>query len=289
MAVEHDILLSPYTSWCVGGVADRLYRVADLDALSQFLSTVAPEEPLLWIGKGSNLLVRDGGFRGTVILLSEGADTLKWLPDQALYAEAGVALSRLSRFAHTEDQHQLDFLAGIPGSVGGALAMNAGAFGGEIWQQVASVEVMNRQGQRRSVGPEAYKIGYRSVEAVEQQEPHWFVAARFKLGEKRVEESAVLKQQLKQRNQSQPMAQYSCGSVFRNPQGDHAGRLIEAAGLKGECIGAACVSEQHANFIVHSGGASAGEIEALILHVQHQVEAQSGVRLQTEVKIVGEA
>ena len=93
MAVEHDILLSPYTSWCVGGVADRLYRVADLDALSQFLSTVAPEEPLLWIGKGSNLLVRDGGFRGTVILLSEGADTLKWLPDQALYAEAGGAVT----------------------------------------------------------------------------------------------------------------------------------------------------------------------------------------------------
>lgn len=288
-ALGREVSLAPYTSWRVGGRAEQLYSVSTLEALSQFLQQLPAQEPLLWIGRGSNLLVRDGGFHGTVILFAEGADQLELQAERTIYAEAGVALPRLARFARSTGWSHLDFLAGIPGSVGGALAMNAGAFGGEIWQQVVSVEVMNHQGVRQWLPPESFDVGYRCVRSPALQQPYGFVAALFKngAGQQPVAPEA-LKRQLKQRNQSQPMAEYSCGSVFRNPPGDHAGRLIEAAGMKGVCIGAVCVSTQHANFIVHSGGATATEIEALIEQVQQRVLQTQGVALQTEVKIVGE-
>ncbi len=287
ITIQQQVTLAPFTSWKVGGVADRLCRVERIDALQQFLQTLPEDEPLFWMGKGSNLLIRDGGIRGTVILLAQGEEAVSFTDEDQLYVEAGVSLSRLTRIARSRGWEGFNFLAGIPGSVGGALAMNAGAFGAEIWPLVESVEVMDRYGNRTSVGAEQYQVGYRTVVPAAELAESWFVSATFR---KTVEASGgeALQQQLKQRNRTQPMAEYSCGSVFRNPPGDHAGRLIEQSGLKGDCIGAACVSQQHANFIVHRGGATAAEIEALMEHIVTIVAQQQKVILEPEVRIVGE-
>ncbi|MBT3198045.1 MAG: UDP-N-acetylmuramate dehydrogenase [Gammaproteobacteria bacterium] len=281
--------LAPYTSWRVGGVADRLYLPDCQQALLDFIRQLHKEEPLLWMGRGSNLLVRDGGVRGTVIVLSKGVDRVEWRDDETLYAESGASLARLSRVARSQGWGGLDFLAGIPGSVGGALAMNAGAFGGEIWQQVKGVEAVSRDGALHYLEREAFEVGYRRVKRLGSGDPIGFLSATFHRAESIPDQgSNPLQQQLKQRNRSQPMGEYSCGSVFRNPPGEFAGRLIEKAGLKGVAVGAASVSVQHANFIVHQGGATAREIESLIEHVATVVEQRFGVRLQCEVKIVGE-
>ncbi len=281
--------LAPYTSWKVGGVADRLCLVEELEPLKQFLVELPVDEPLFWMGRGSNLLIRDGGIRGTVILLSQGEEAIRVQKDGLLYAEAGVSLSRLARTARSAGMEGFDFLAGIPGSVGGALAMNAGAFGTEIWQRVETVEVMDRQGKCNTYAPDDYAIGYRSVVAGPAMAEGWFVSATFRAAlEQQSGEAESLQQQLRRRNCTQPMAEYSCGSVFRNPEGDHAGRLIEASGLKGQCVGAACVSTTHANFIVHRGDATAAEIEALMNQVVAVVAQQQDVTLQPEVRIVGE-
>ncbi|MDH4274321.1 MAG: UDP-N-acetylenolpyruvoylglucosamine reductase, partial [Gammaproteobacteria bacterium] len=177
--------------------------------------------------------------------------------------------------------------AGIPGTVGGALAMNAGAFGGETWTWVKQVETLDRHGERRLRTPADYHVGYREVRGPQDE---WFIAAHFAL---HAGDGAAAQQRIKgllaERNRKQPTAQPSCGSVFRNPTGDYAARLIEACGLKGTCIGAACVSEKHANFIVNIGGARAADIEALIAKIQHAVAQTHGVQLQTEVHIVGDS
>ncbi len=293
-----DEPLSSYTTWGIGGVADQLYRPLDIEGLARFLSTLPPEQPTLWIGRGSNLLVRDGGFRGTVIALVEGLDSISELSDELISAEAGASLSRLARFSSRAGWRGLEFLVGIPGSVGGALAMNAGAFGGEIWDWVSTVEVINRRGERLQRSADEYRTGYRSVELMDSDgEEEWFVSATFcRSGRPSLdgEEGGTgvnvdpLPLQLRKRNESQPMALPSCGSVFRNPEGDFAGRLIEQSGLKGYCIGGACVSEQHANFIVHKGGATAEEIEQLMHHICRVVAEKQGVQLQREVRIVGE-
>lgn len=281
-----DEPLSRYTSWRVGGPARRFYRPADSADLIAFLRQLDPEEPLLWIGLGSNLLVRDGGFAGTVIatqgrLVEMGRDG-----DCGIRAEAGVACAKLARFAARAGLVGLEFFAGIPGTLGGALAMNAGAFGGETWRRVLSVETIDRRGEVRQRLPQEFGIGYREVWSPAGE---WFLSAR--LGLARGDTGAAqaeIRRLLDQRAITQPTGEPSCGSVFRNPEGTHAARLIQAAGLKGERIGGAQVSEKHANFIINTGGASAAEIEALLLLVQAAVEAASGIRLEPEVRIVGE-
>jgi UDP-N-acetylmuramate dehydrogenase len=179
-----------------------------------------------------------------------------------------------------------EFLAGIPGTLGGALAMNAGAFGGETWERVAAVETVDRYGNLRKREPGDFEIGYRHVG---RPQGEWFLAASLKLqsgdGDAALQEIQLL---LEKRAATQPVGLPSCGSVFRNPTGDYAARLIEAAGLKGLHIGGACVSKKHANFIINTGAATAGEIEELINTVRDRVEEASGIRLQTEVHIVGE-
>lgn len=165
--------------------------------------------------------------------------------------------------------------------------MNAGAFGGEFWSLVEAVEVVDRHGARRTRPASDYRVGYRSVEAPDEE---WFVAAILRLAKGALPDGKLLiKSLLARRGATQPTQLPNAGSVFKNPPGDHAARLIEAAGLKGACIGAACVSELHANFIVNTGGASAGEIERLIEHVRSVVERRFGVRLEAEVRIIGEA
>ncbi len=278
--------MSRHTSWRAGGAARHYYTPVDVQDLAVFLQQLDADEPLLWVGLGSNLLVRDGGFPGTVICVHGAVTALDWLDDTTLRAGAGVTCAKAARVTTRAGLTGIEFLAGIPGTVGGALAMNAGAFGGEIWPQVAAVETIDRSGQLHTRMPSEYRVGYRSVRGPEDE---WFLAAHFALQPGDAEQAqARIRDLLAQRGASQPVQQYSCGSVFRNPPGDHAARLIEASGLKGRKIGGAQVSEMHANFIVNTGNASAADIETLLNQVQGTVEQQQGVRLETEVRIVGE-
>ncbi|MCP5427334.1 MAG: UDP-N-acetylmuramate dehydrogenase [Chromatiaceae bacterium] len=284
--LSHGVPLSDYTSWRVGGVAKQLYRPADSRDLIGFLQQLDAAEPLLWLGLGSNLLVRDGGFNGTVIATQGCLERLELQPDGLLYSEAGVSCAKVARFAARQGRVGIEFLAGIPGTMGGALAMNAGAFGGETWDAVAWVETVDRQGCVRRRDPSQFEVGYRSVKGAAGE---WFLSTGLQIrpGDVAAGQQKI-KQLLARRAETQPIGLPSCGSVFRNPVGDHAARLIEAAGLKGERIGGAVVSEKHANFIINSGAATANDIESLICLVRDRVEAASGVRLQTEVHMVGE-
>lgn len=281
-----DEPMSRHTSWRIGGPAQRFYQPADLDDLAQFLAQLPEQEPLFWLGLGSNLLVRDGGIRGTVIATSGVINGLAQLDAHTVRAEAGVACAKVARFCARAGLCGAEFLAGIPGTMGGALAMNAGAFGGETWNIVAAVEVMDRHGVRRRRLPAEYAIGYRQVRGPQRE---WFIAAELTLqhGDTQASQEQI-KALLAKRGATQPTQLPNAGSVFRNPPGNHAARLIEASGLKGFCIGAACVSDKHANFIINSGGATAADVEALMAHVAAVVKQQHGVELQREVHIVGE-
>ncbi|GAB4507288.1 MAG: UDP-N-acetylmuramate dehydrogenase [Sulfuricaulis sp.] len=279
--------MSRHTSWRVGGPADRLYIPADLDDLAAFLAQVEAQEALHWVGLGSNLLVRDGGVRGTVIMTSGALNGLGVLRPGMVRAEAGVAGAKVARFCAERELVGAEFLAGIPGTVGGALAMNAGAFGGETWNIVEAVETIDRHGQRRTRKSSDYKIDYRKVAGPQGE---WFVAAHFRLNAGDASQGKTLiKSLLAKRGATQPTQLPNAGSVFKNPPADHAARLIEASGLKGACEGKACVSELHANFIVNQGGATAADIEHLISRIQATVENLHGVTLEPEVRVIGEA
>lgn len=276
--------MSLHTSWRAGGCAEKCYRPADLHDFSEFLKSLPDEEPIEVIGLGSNLLVRDGGIKGTVILMHKVLDGLEE-QDGLVHAQAGVACAKVARFAAQRGWRGSEFLAGIPGTVGGALAMNAGCYGGETWAIVEKVEVIGRDGKVRMRHPGEYKVGYRSVSGHPNE---WFVSAWFRLvpGEGGMDE---IKKMLKKRIASQPLSFPNAGSVFRNPEGDHAARLIESCGLKGRSMGGAMVSLKHANFIVNTGHASASDIERLIDLVRETVLKETGIRLEREVRIIGEA
>ena len=275
-----------HTSWRVGGPADCLYKPASIDDLADFLRALDDEMPVYWFGLGSNLLVRDGGIRGAVISTMAMLNRLTRIEPDLVEAQAGVACTRMARSCVRWQLGPAAFFAGIPGTVGGALSMNAGAFGGETWDNVVDVDLLGRDGERRRRDKSEYRIGYRSVSGPENE---WFLAARFRLQADERTDMSALRELTAQRKATQPIGLPSCGSVFRNPPGDHAARLIETAGLKGHRIGDAVISDKHANFIINLGGAMAVDVEALIEHVMAEVEACHGVRLQTEVRIVGEA
>ena len=276
--------LRRHTSWRVGGPADLFYEPVSIAELREVLAALPSSAPLLWLGLGSNLLVRDGGFRGAVVATSKLPRELDRLDGDRVRAGAGLPCALLARQCVRWQLGPAAFFAGIPGTVGGALAMNAGAFGGETWTHVESVATIDRIGEVRERPRADFQIGYRSVRGAAEE---WFLAATFALRNDATT-ARGLKEMLARRNATQPLGVPSCGSVFRNPPGDYAGRLIEQAGLKGARIGGAIVSEKHANFIVNEGNATAADIENLIEHVQTQVEKSSGVRLEPEVRIVGE-
>lgn len=287
--LEHEPM-SRHTSWRVGGAADRFYRPTDINDLSSYLKSLPANEPVFWLGLGSNLLVTDAGIRGTVICTSGVLNKITQLDESRIYIEAGVPSPKLAKFSAKLGLTGAEFLAGIPGTFGGALKMNAGAVGGETWDIVESVETIDMHGEIHKRTPEEYLIAYRHVEAKEELKQHeWFVSAVIKLSVGNKEKILqTIKQYLNRRSTTQPTQQPNAGSVFRNPEGDYAARLIESCGLKNYCIGGACVSEKHANFIINTGTATARDIETLICIVHSKVQQHHSVDLIREVQIVGE-
>lgn len=282
-----DEPMARHTTWRVGGPAHCYYQPADIADLAFFLSQRPADEPLFWLGLGSNILVRDGGIRGTVIATSGVLNEMSRIDDLHVRVECGVSCARVARFCAREGLAGAEFLCGIPGTMGGALAMNAGCFGGETWRLVESVEMLDRAGNLHTRSATEFEVAYRQVTAPAGE---WFVAATLRLTEGDAQGLLEAnKKLLAQRGATQPTQQPNAGSVFRNPEGDYAARLIESAGLKGRTVGMASVSEKHANFIVNLGGATAADIETLIEQVKAEVKQQHGIELQREVHIIGEA
>jgi UDP-N-acetylenolpyruvoylglucosamine reductase len=308
--LSRNVPMRKHTSWRTGGAAERMYQPADLDDLLVFLRGLPADEPLYAVGLGSNLLVRDGGLRGTVLMLHGTLSGLHLELDGSVYAEAGVPGAKLARFAALHNLQGAEFFAGIPGTLGGMLAMNAGCYGSETWEKVLRVQTVNQHGEVHVRMAADYEIGYRHVVrnkvqgarykaqgsslapcplSLATQSSEFFVAAwlQFTKGDGESARQGI-KALLGKRIASQPLNLPNAGSVFRNPQGDHAARLIEQCGLKGKRIGGAQVSEKHANFIVNTGAATAADIEDLINEVQAVVQQQTGIKLHPEVRIVGE-
>ncbi|MDB5924302.1 MAG: UDP-N-acetylenolpyruvoylglucosamine reductase [Betaproteobacteria bacterium] len=300
--------MSRHVSWRAGGVAERAYLPADLDDLCVFLRSTDPEEPVHFVGLGSNLLVRDGGLRGTVVFTHWALRNIALGAvrdaEGEIYVDAGVASPKVARFAALQDLVNAEFLAGIPGTIGGALAMNAGCYGGEMWNIVRKVVTLDHAGELRERTPAHYRIEYRSVakrcHQIASIPPaaalnpragleEWFVSAVLALPRgDGVQSRGKVKALLSRRIASQPLGEPNAGSVFRNPPGTYAAKLIEDCGLKGRTIGGAVISQKHANFIVNTGTARAAEIEALIEMAQASVKHKFGVELEREVRIVGE-
>ena len=277
--------MSKHTSWRVGGPAETFFVPNSLEDLSLFLHELNEAIPVFWFGVGTNLLVRDGGIHGVVISASRIMRTLERLEHYLVKAGAGLPCTQLARQCVRWGLGPSEFFAGIPGTVGGALAMNAGAHGGETWDRVESVRSIDRGGEIHERAPGEYTVGYRSVTGPKNE---WFIEATLRFEADVTPSAEDMKSMLERRKRTQPLGLPSCGSVFRNPPGDHAARLIEAAGLKGFSIGGAEVSRKHANFIINSDNATASDVEELIEHVRQAVFEEHGVELIHEVRIVGE-
>ena len=282
--VRLNASLARYNTWGVGGNAECIYQPADLEDLSMFLVHNRDNVPITWLGLGSNVLIREGGISGVVIVTQGCLNQIQFQGNGCVEAQAGVACAKLARTVVSKGLTGIEFMAGIPGTVGGALAMNAGAFGSQTWDHVISVGVINRNGELSTRNVDEYEFGYRYVKSYPQE---WFISARFQL-DTATGKVVSIKELLKQRADTQPIGKKNCGSVFKNPPGNYAARLIEQCGLKGFVIGGARVSEKHANFILNDNGATASDIEELITYIQQTVKNRCGVDLIPEVKILGD-
>jgi UDP-N-acetylmuramate dehydrogenase len=280
--------LADYTTWRVGGVARQMYKPHGIDDLANFLRQQPATENFLWLGLGSNSLIKDHGFSGTVILTQGALNEISVITDNTIRVEAGVSCAQMARFCARANLVGGEFWAGIPGTMGGALRMNAGCFDSETWNHVIEVETITRSGEIRRRSSSEFEISYRHVVGLEKDE--WFVAATCKLASGNKDQSLEkIKTLLARRAATQPTNEYNCGSVFRNPQKMYAAQLIESCGLKGKKLGGAMVSEKHANFIInHQGQALAEDIEKLILFVQNTVYQNTGIELHREVHILGD-
>ena len=284
--VKRDEPMSRHTSWHVGGPADVYFSPRDRADLLAFLETLPEGTPLFWLGLGSNLLVRDGGIRGVVIDTQSGLTRLERVNDTTVTCEAGVPCARLARQCIKWGLGPAEFLAGIPGTLGGALTMNAGAFGGETWPRVRSVDVCDARGIARRRDAREYTYGYRHI--VPPAAGEYFLAATLEFEYKPGLTDEAMRDLLAKRKETQPIGEWSCGSTFTNPPGDHAARLIEAAGLKGFRIGDIMVSPKHANFLLNVEAATAADVEKLVAHIQEEVRRQFNVALVPEFRTVGE-
>lgn len=284
--------MAHHVSWHAGGMASAAYWPADCDDLREFVRRQPADAALLLVGNGSNLLVRDGGFDGTVIFTAGLQKLQIELAPPAhgyrqVYAEAGVAATQLAKFAAANGLTGLEFLAGIPGTVGGCVAQNAGCFGSESWDCIDRVNMLNRRGELIQRSHAEFEVGYRRVEPLIEV-GEWFAGAWFDLRE--ADGSAAMRtvhEFIAKRRDSQPLDMPNAGRAFRNPQDNFAARLIQLAGMAGARLGGARVSERHPNFVINGGDASASDIERLIDLVAERVQEKFGVRLQCDVRIVG--
>lgn len=281
--------LANYTTWRVGGLAKSMYKPRDIDDLALYLSSLPKSEPVVWLGLGSNSLIRDGGVVGTVILTQGCLDKISVVENDCVLVEAGVSCAKMARFCARNNLSGGEFWAGIPGTMGGALRMNAGCFNGETWQHVVEVLTINRAGVLQKRYPNEFDISYRSVFGLADDE--WFVAAKCKLYSGDKDKSlTMIKELLTRRTLTQPTSEFNCGSVFRNPVNNHAARLIEECNLKGYQIGGAQVSTKHANFIINvNGNSTAEDIESLIEYIRATVYEKTNINLIREVHILGES
>jgi len=281
-----DVSMKKYNSWRVGGVAEYLYKPYDVNDLSVFLQLVKEKKKITWVGLGSNILVRDQGVEGVVIVLHPSLGKIIFLQKNKVFVEAGVSCVKLAQRCAEKNLTGIEFLSGIPGTIGGALAMNAGAYGSEIWDFVDDVKILDAKGVMYQRTKKDFVINYREV-SLSQSE--CFVAAHISLEKAGNDLRPIEKIKLfkKDRSSVQPMGASSCGSVFKNPVNTSAGALIERAGLKGYKVGRAEISKKHANFIINTGKANAADIESLILHIQSTVEKKFRIKLETEVKFIG--
>jgi len=277
-------LLSNHISWKVGGPADIFFMPDNRDDLSQFLK-LNDDKPITWLGNGTNVLVRDGGIRGVVISTKKSINKINIEAKNSCRVEVGASCMDLALFAEKNQLGPAAFFSGIPGSVGGALTMNAGSFGHETWDFVKSIEVIDEGGVIDHLVPKDFKFSYRTVEF---PYPLWFVSCLMQFPESETTTKSELKAMRDQRLKTQPLSEDTCGSVFKNPEKGHAGDYIERAGLKGHRIGGSSISTKHANFIVNEGNATSADIEDLIKHVQSVVKTKFNVNLETEVRIIGE-
>jgi UDP-N-acetylmuramate dehydrogenase len=279
--------MSRHTSWKTGGNADYYYIASDINDLAKFISKLPTSTPITWIGFGSNLLVRDGGVSGVVVSVVGLLNELKKINETEIFIGAGVSCVKAAHFSAKHGLEGIEFLAGIPGTIGGALAMNAGAYGGEIWSYIKEVETINRKGKREIFEKDKFDINYRSVSISENE---WFIACKMKLEiSTRTVVSDRIKKMLSERADGQPLGQLSCGSVFRNPTNQHAAKLIELCGLKGKKVGGAVISDKHSNFIINTGNATSLDIEKLIEFIQACVYEKYDIKLIPEVRIIGES
>ena len=272
----------------MGGLAKVMYKPKGIVDLANYLKTIHTDEPILWLGLGSNSLIKDIGFSGNVILTQGCLENIDLIAAQSVRVEAGVSCAKMARFCARNNLAGAEFWAGIPGTMGGALRMNAGCFNGETWNFVREVETINRAGEIIKRQAHEFEIAYRSVVGLNTDE--WFVAATcdFAIGDKD-KSLATIKELLARRSATQPTNEYNCGSVFRNPPNNFAARLIEECQLKGYKIGGAQVSEKHANFIINrAGDAKAQDIEQLINYVRNAVYEHTKIDLIQEVHIIGE-
>ena len=283
---SYDESMAKHTSWRVGGRADLFYSPKSRKDLVYFLSSIDPNLPITWIGRGTNILVRDAGIRGVVISTKSFLKEIEKTSEYLYKVEAGVACVELALFCQKNGIGPAAFFSGIPGSIGGALTMNAGSFGMETWDLVKEVEVINEKGDISFLEKESFDIAYRTVTFPFRL---WFLSCSMSLSSDEQTTKDNLIELRNQRIRTQPLSENTCGSVFKNPPGNYAGALIEGAGLKGFKIGSASISEQHANFIVNEGGATARDIENLIKHTRQAVREKFDIDLQPEVRIIGEA
>ena len=286
--VEFECPMSRYTTFRVGGPVEALCTIRDLEGLQRMVPYLEKEKiPYLVVGRGSNILVRDDGFRGVAIILREKLAKVEpnGKSERIVLAGGGLALFELLDYCKVKGLGGLEFLAGIPGTTGGAVAMNAGAWGCEVGSRVQQIQIVTSKGGLETLGRSRLKFNYRALSI-----PKGSVIISVKFELNRESPEAVfgkLSEYIKKRQEKQPSRYASGGSVFKNPPQDYAGRLIEKTGLKGKSVGGAMISPKHANFIVNTGGARAADILALMDLARKKVKEQMGVELEPEIRVIG--
>ncbi len=279
--------MSRHTSFQTGGNADLLIKLHKKEALADVISVLRRNEvPFFVMGNGTNLLVGDGGIHAAVIQICSQMQQIR-VEEEKIYAEAGALLSSIAAKAAEASLEGFAFAAGIPGSLGGAVVMNAGAYGGEMKDVLESVEVLTKDLQIITLPKEALALSYRHSSIAEHEYVVLSAVLRLKKGDPQQIRSEMASLAAKRR-EKQPLQYPSAGSTFKRPEGYFAGKLIEDAGLKGKTIGGAQVSEKHAGFIINRGSATTKDILELIAYCQKTVLEKFGVKLETEVKFLGE-